>query len=103
MSTLETATQFESIPKEFSGFFWSYDIDRLNIVTDKKTIVTQIVNYGTWNSWKWLQRTYGRDGVREVLGVLPELTLRPGARALASIVFGFTVHNNHHAPRGAHR
>lgn len=36
-----------SIKKQFAPFLWSYDIRQLDLIRDKKRIITNVLNYGT--------------------------------------------------------
>ena len=56
-----------TLPETFRPLLWSYDFDRVDPLRHKKTIVVQTLNYGTLDQWRWLIRSYGREGVREVL------------------------------------
>lgn len=79
---------------------WSYDFDRIDPTESKTALVVQAINYGTLAHWRWLVKSYGREGVREVLSNVPAAALRPRARRLASLVFGVDRFN--YAPRGTH-
>jgi len=79
---------------------WSYDFDQIDPAEDKTALVVQAINYGTLAHWRWLVKSYGREGVREVLSHIPATALRPRARRLASLVFGIGRFN--YAPRGTH-
>jgi hypothetical protein len=89
-----------TLPETFRPLLWSYDFDRVDPLRHKKTIVVQAINYGTLAQWRWLIRSYGRDGVREVLANISASELRPRAQRLASLVLG--VDHLNYAPRGSH-
>ena len=89
------------VPETLHPLLWSYDLDRIDVSRHQKTIIIQVVNYGTLAHWRWLRDTYGRERVREVLEDVPATALRPQARRLASLIFGVEEFN--YAPRGAHR
>ncbi len=55
------------IPTFIKWVFWSYDVERLNIKRDKELIITQVLNYGDWNSVRWLLKTYSEDVIKNVL------------------------------------
>jgi hypothetical protein len=89
-----------ALPETFRPLLWSYDFDRVDPLRHKKTIVVQAINYGTLAQWRWLIRSYGRDGVREILTHISASELKPRAQRLASLVFG--VDRLNYAPRGSH-
>ena len=89
-----------ALPETFRPLLWSFDFDRVDPLRHKKTIVVQAINYGTLAQWRWLIRSYGRDGVREVLAHISASELKPRAQRLASLVFGGNRLN--YAPRGSH-
>jgi hypothetical protein len=90
----------DAVPETFRPILWSYDFDRIDPVKHQKTIIIQAVNYGTLADWRWLRKSYGTDGVRQVLGTIPITEIRPRARRLASLMFDITRFN--YAPRGTH-
>jgi hypothetical protein len=89
-----------ALPETFRPILWSYDFERIDPVRNRKTIIIQAINYGTLNQWRWLARTYGRDGVRETLETVPATALRAPARRLAALIFDVDQFN--YAPRGSH-
>lgn len=48
--------------------FWSTEIEDLDLQKDKHYIITQVLNYGTWEDVKWLFRTYSEQEIKEVVG-----------------------------------
>jgi len=88
------------IPETVRPILWSYDFDRLDPMKHRRTIVVQIVNYGTLAHWRWLKKQYGRGGVREILSSIPATEIRLPARRLAALIFGIDQYN--HAQRGTH-
>ena len=47
--------------------FWSYDIESLDLKKDKDYIITQVLNYGTWEDLKWLFKIYSEKEIKEVV------------------------------------
>ncbi len=93
-------TQHASLPDSFRPLFWSYRFEELDPRKDKKTVVVQLVNYGSLDHWGWLVRQYGRVEIRNVLQSIPATEIKPRTRELASILFSIPAWN--HALRGAH-
>jgi hypothetical protein len=93
----------KKLPQSFKPYFWSYDFSKIDSDKNKKTVVSQITNYGTIDDWRWLVRNYGWSGVRDTL-----IDFRPGeikkrTLKLASIVFDFNLKDiKSHALRGSH-
>jgi len=57
----------KKIPKQFQSCLWSYDIKRMNLEKDKKLIITQVLNYGTWDDLKLLYKIYSERDIKEVV------------------------------------
>jgi len=55
------------IPKKMKWLFWSYDIESLDLKKDKDYIITQVLNYGTWEDLKWLFKIYSEKEIKEVV------------------------------------
>lgn len=88
------------LPDSFRPLMWSYEFDRIDPQTNKKTVIVQAINYGTLAHWRWLRETYGTTAVRDILASIPATEIRPQARRLASLIFG--VRRFNYAPRGTH-
>ena len=79
------------IPQSFKPYFWSFDFSKIDPDQNKKTVISQVTNYGTISDWKWLVGYYGWSMVRDTLmnfrsGEIKERTLK-----LASILFDFNL------------
>lgn len=46
------------IPPSVRPFLWSYDLSKLDLVRDKKRIVTNVLNLGTKEATDWLFATF---------------------------------------------
>lgn len=91
----------KALPETFRSILWSYDFDRLDPETHRKTIVVQAINYGSLSHWRWIARRYGLEAVRQILRSIPASEIRPRARRLAGLVFG--IDRFSYAPRGSHQ
>jgi len=85
------------LPEYFKPILWSYDFTRLDTEKNKRLIITNAINYGDLEHWKWISDHYGKDEVRNVLTELPVHQLREKVRPLAAIFFNVEQYN--HAPR----
>ncbi len=55
------------IPQYISPFLWSYDVDKLDLVRDKKRIITNVLNLGTKKATEWLFGVYGKNEIKEIV------------------------------------
>ena len=55
------------IPPFLQPFLWSYDIEKLDLLRDKKRIITNVLNLGTAQATKWLFETYSKEDIKEAL------------------------------------
>jgi hypothetical protein len=90
----------EHLPERFRPHFWSYRFEDLDPQVNKKTVIVQLVNYGTLGHWRWLARTYGAAEITRVLESISATEINPRTRPLASLIF--SISNWRHAYRGAH-
>jgi len=93
-----TTTSSSPLPATFKPLFWSYHFSALNTAEDKKTIMVQLLNYGTLAHWRWLLEQYGKAEIKQTLESIPATELKPRTRALASLIFSITTWR--YAPRG---
>jgi hypothetical protein len=89
-----------SLPDNFRPFFWSYRFESLDPQRDRKTVIVQLINYGTLAHWGWLIREYGSAEVRRTLQSVQATEINPPTRGLASLLFSISHWRN--APRGSH-
>lgn len=62
-----TRNKIEKVPKQFQRVLWSYDINKMDLGEDKKEIITQVLNYGTWEDLKLLYNLYSEEEIKEVV------------------------------------
>lgn len=55
------------IPQKMKWLFWSYDIESLDLEEDEEYIITQVLNYGTWEDLKLLYKLYSEKDIKEVV------------------------------------
>ena len=55
------------IPPRMKWLFWSYDVKSLDPKKDKDYIITQALNYGTWEDLKWLFKVYSEKEIKAVV------------------------------------
>ena len=57
----------KKVPKQFQRVLWSYDINEMDLEKDKREIITQVLNYGTWEDLKLLYKLYSEKDIKEVV------------------------------------
>ncbi len=57
----------KKISQKMRWLFWSYDIKTLDFDRDKDYIISQVLNYGTWDDVRWLKKTYPDDEIKKVI------------------------------------
>lgn len=55
------------IPQFVQPFLWSYDINALDLLRDKKRIITNVLNLGTSQATDWLFKVYTKEDMRDCL------------------------------------
>ena len=61
-----------TVPQSMRPFLWSYDMTRIDMVKDKKRIITNILNLGTKEATDWLFSAFDKKDICEaVLNPLP--------------------------------
>lgn len=55
------------ILRNLQGVLWSYDIRDLDLKGDKEYIITQTLNYGTWDDLKLPYKLYSEKDIKEVV------------------------------------
>jgi len=78
----------KKIPTYFKPLLWSYDFDKIDPLKNEQDIIFNSINYGNLLHWSWIAAEYGKPQIRQIIEQSRPLALRPGARALAKIIFG---------------
>jgi len=55
------------ILQKLQNVLWSYDVRDLDVARDKKYIITQVLNYGTWQDLKLLYKLYPEKDIKKVV------------------------------------
>ncbi len=64
---MATKNKIKKTPKQFQRTLWSYDINKMDLKEDQKEIITQVLNYGTWEDLKLLYQLYPEKEIKEVV------------------------------------
>lgn len=59
--------KIKKVPKQFQRALWSYNINKMDLKKDKKEIITQVLNYGTWEDLKLLFKLYSEREIKEII------------------------------------
>ncbi len=62
------------IPASVKTILWSYDSSKIDLNKDKKTIVGQVLNFGSEEGVLWLFATYGKDEIARIASTIPSTT-----------------------------
>ena len=81
------------LPQSFKPYFWSYDFSKIDADQNKKTVVSQVTNYGTIDDWKWLTGYYGWNTVRDIIIGFRHGEIKKRTLKLASILFDFNLND----------
>ena len=55
------------IPSYVRPFLWSYDIEKLDLLRNKKRIITNVLNLGTRKATDWLFKTYSQEDIKKTI------------------------------------
>ena len=55
------------IPSYIHPFLWSYNISQLDLSRDKKRIITNVLNLGTFEATRWLFKTYSHNDLENAI------------------------------------
>lgn len=63
------------IPEQLNGLFWDYDPESIDIVAHRDLIIGRIAETGSWDSMKWLLKTYSKKQILSYLNNKGKQTL----------------------------
>ena len=61
------------ILKISSHLFWDIDVEKLDIVENKKTIIHRVLDYGLISDWKIIFQYYGIDEIGKIAVTIKDL------------------------------
>lgn len=76
------------LPKEVRTVLWSYDLKKIDPEKHQKTIVAQVLNWGSKKATDWLFRHYGKKQVAQIARQIPRGAWHKKSLALWSLVLG---------------
>ena len=54
------------LPPSFKPLLWSYNFETIDPQKNIKEIVTQTINYGGLDQWRWIKKYYGIEKIKQV-------------------------------------
>src|SRR3989338_217518 len=81
------------VPQWFQKLYWWGNSLTIDAQNNQRVVVTQIINRGTWDQWKWLVKTYGKSELVEIIKNIPVSEFRAGALKLVSLLLGISKMN----------
>ncbi|MEK7527848.1 MAG: hypothetical protein AAB574_02435 [Patescibacteria group bacterium] len=79
------------LPQSVKSVLWSYDTNIIDIVADRKLIVSQVLNFGSKEATDWAMSNYGKMGIREVALSIPRGRWNKKSLAFWSLVLNFPL------------
>lgn len=79
------------MPERMRSLFWWIHFDKINPEEEAGLVVSQVINYGDLEDWKWIKNRYGRDRIVRILCIYPITQFRPSVLKLASAIFNFDI------------
>lgn len=59
------------LPKSVAVTLWSYDVSKMDLLKDKKLIISQVLNMGNKEATDWLFHVYTVDDIRKIAESIP--------------------------------
>lgn len=82
----------QKLPLVLKPYFWSYDFSKLDIESDRRLIIFNIMNYGDLKDWQWLVKKYGKEEIKRVVLKIPASEFRPEVLKLIYLLFSIKKH-----------
>ncbi len=64
---MEKSQNITKLPNEFKKYFWDTDFNRLDLGKHRKFILERLLNYGTFDTFNWIFRTFNVEEVRSFI------------------------------------
>ncbi len=56
-----------AIPRQYKKFFWDVDFNKLDLEKHRKFILERFLNFGTFDTFKWIFKTFDSEEVQELI------------------------------------
>lgn len=60
-------TKIVKIPGEFRKYFWDADFNRLDFEKHRGFILERLLNYGTYDTFSWIFKTFSGEEVEKLI------------------------------------
>lgn len=97
---MKRTIKVSKVPNSFRPLLWSYDIARLDLRRDRRTIIVSTLNNGTWAQWRWIKKHYGLPELQRIVASTPATAFRAPVRRLISLILNVDPYAN--SPRGSY-
>ena len=77
-----------ALPNFLKPYLWSFNIKDLNIQSHKRTIIFQVLNFGSKKATDWLFSTYNKKEIAEVANKVSQTAWNKKSLRLWSIILG---------------
>jgi hypothetical protein len=66
---MKESKKTQKIPSFLQSALWSYDLSKMEVKdkSDKRIIIEQVLNYGTWEQVKWVTKNYSRKEIKDIV------------------------------------
>lgn len=78
----------QKIPSFFKPLFWSYNFSKISLKKDKKRVIINTLNRGTWQHWQWIFKVLGKNEIKKNIKNTPASEFRDRALKLACLLLG---------------
>lgn len=78
----------QKLPKSVQVLLWSYDLKKIDLVRHKRTIISQVLNFGSKESTDWLFAQYPRTEIVKEANQIPLGQWDKKSLCLWSLVLG---------------
>ncbi len=78
----------KKLPKCVENVLWSYNVNEIDILTHKKLIIAQVLNFGTTEATNWLFKTYSINEIYQIAQQIPLGQWEKKSLALWSLYLG---------------
>ena len=77
----------KALPASLRPLLWGLKWEKLDPEQDAQDIISNVVNEGTLDQWRWIIETYGKERIRGILQNRLFTEFHPESRRLAELIF----------------
>jgi hypothetical protein len=64
---MEKQDRKKKLPSNLRKYFWDVDFEKLNLKDNRVFILERLLNYGTFDTFKWIFRSYTSNEVKDLI------------------------------------